>query len=268
MGDDYFRWEMSSIEIYPCFIDSYDVVTTLTQWLEVPTFLVGGFVRCQPVSSVVLVNNRAVIMRFYSGYSNGRVQAADSFVASQVFLAEPEISAAKWYTYYFGVNELNKSTNKKLRNSTGTPRTTHEKTKIKKKPHVFLIGDSIVQGQKTEFKQGIEERKILCRPKIRVPEAVHLLKALQCTEEDVVIQGVSKNVLKGVVYLDLRAHYTSEHDLFEKDVIHLNKVGQVRLGNLLTIATLGQTAALEEDKIFSVQNSASILKVHSEHQQG
>ncbi|KAF2344527.1 hypothetical protein FHG87_024715 [Trinorchestia longiramus] len=34
-------------------------------------------------------------MRFYSGYPNGRSQAANSFVALQVFLAEPEMSAAE-----------------------------------------------------------------------------------------------------------------------------------------------------------------------------
>ncbi|KAF2356499.1 Short-chain dehydrogenase/reductase SDR [Trinorchestia longiramus] len=34
-------------------------------------------------------------MRFYSGYPDGRGQAADSFVALQVFLAEPEMSAAE-----------------------------------------------------------------------------------------------------------------------------------------------------------------------------
>ncbi|KAF2343404.1 hypothetical protein FHG87_025840, partial [Trinorchestia longiramus] len=48
----------------------------------------------------------------------------------------------------------------------------------KKKPHVFLIGDSIIQGQETEFKRGLDEHKILCRPKIRLPEAVHLVDDL------------------------------------------------------------------------------------------
>ncbi|KAF2351265.1 hypothetical protein FHG87_017978 [Trinorchestia longiramus] len=72
------------------------------------------------------------------------------------------------YTQPAGILEpfcnLNKSTNKKMRNSTGTARTTNEKTKIKKKLHVFLIGDSIIQRQKTKFKQGVEDRKILGRP--------------------------------------------------------------------------------------------------------
>ncbi|KAF2364868.1 Endonuclease/exonuclease/phosphatase [Trinorchestia longiramus] len=70
------------------------------------------------------------------------------------------------------------------------------------------------------------------------------------------------------MYLDLMSHYTGHHDLFKKDGIHINEVGQARLGNLLTTAKLGQTATLEEDKIGSVQTSARILKVHLEHQQG
>ncbi|KAF2352766.1 hypothetical protein FHG87_016476, partial [Trinorchestia longiramus] len=43
---------------------------------------------------------------------------------------------------------VNKSNNKKLRNFTGTNHTTNKKIEIKNKPHVFLIGDSIIQGQK------------------------------------------------------------------------------------------------------------------------
>ncbi|KAF2369165.1 SGNH hydrolase-type esterase domain [Trinorchestia longiramus] len=223
------------------------------------------------------------------------------------------------------IRKLNKSTNIKLRNFDGKNRTTNEKTKNnKKKPHVFLIGDSIIQGQKTEFQQRLDKRKILCRSKIRVPEAVYLLEDLRCTKADVVIvlrgtqeleneppdeillqfealihkmknksrKAIKTSILlrikvmnlntqillinekikeicagKGVMYLDLMSHYTGHHDLFKKDANHLNKVGQARLGSLLTIATLGLTAILE-GKIGSVQNSTGILKIHSEHQQG
>ncbi|KAF2352730.1 SGNH hydrolase-type esterase domain [Trinorchestia longiramus] len=49
------------------------------------------------------------------------------------------------------------------------------------------IGNSIIQGQKTEFKRGLDEHKILCRPKIRLPEAVHLVEDLRCKKEDIVI---------------------------------------------------------------------------------
>ncbi|KAF2345848.1 hypothetical protein FHG87_023396, partial [Trinorchestia longiramus] len=49
------------------------------------------------------------------------------------------------------------------------------------------IGDSIIQGQKAEFKRGLDEHKILCRPKIRLPEAVHLVEDLRCKKDDIVI---------------------------------------------------------------------------------
>ncbi|KAF2353384.1 hypothetical protein FHG87_015858 [Trinorchestia longiramus] len=85
------------------------------------------------------------------------------------------------------IRKLNKITNINLQNFDGNERTTNEKTKHKKKPHVFLIWGSIIQGQKTEFKQGLDEHKILCRPKIRVPEVLHLVEDLRCTKEDIVI---------------------------------------------------------------------------------
>ncbi|KAF2347941.1 SGNH hydrolase-type esterase domain [Trinorchestia longiramus] len=85
------------------------------------------------------------------------------------------------------IRKLNKITNINLQNFDGNKRTTNEKTKNKKKPHVFLIGDSIIQGQKTEFKQGLDEHKILYLPKIRLPEAVNLVEDLRCTKEDIVI---------------------------------------------------------------------------------
>ncbi|KAF2350716.1 Endonuclease/exonuclease/phosphatase [Trinorchestia longiramus] len=77
-------------------------------------------------------------------------------------------------------------TNINLQNFDGNKRTTKEKTK-NRKHHVFLIGDSIIQGQKTEFKRGLDEHKIFCRPKIRLPEAVHLVEDLRCKKEDIVI---------------------------------------------------------------------------------
>ncbi|KAF2346913.1 hypothetical protein FHG87_022331 [Trinorchestia longiramus] len=69
------------------------------------------------------------------------------------------------------IRKANKITNMNLQNYDGNKRTTKEKTKNRKKRHVFLIGDSIIQGQKTEFKRGLDEHKIICRPKIRLPEA-------------------------------------------------------------------------------------------------
>ncbi|KAF2362379.1 SGNH hydrolase-type esterase domain [Trinorchestia longiramus] len=85
------------------------------------------------------------------------------------------------------IRKLNQITNINLQNFDRNKRTTNEKTKNKKKPRGFLIGDSIIKGPKTEFKQGLDEHKILCRPKIRVPEAVHLVEDLRCTKEDIVI---------------------------------------------------------------------------------
>ncbi|KAF2363953.1 GDSL lipase/esterase [Trinorchestia longiramus] len=183
--------------------------------------------------------------------------------------------------------------------------------------------NSIKQGQKTEFKRGLDEHKILCRAKIRLPEAVHLVEDLQCEKEDVVIvlcgtrelehktqdeislqfealihtvKNKSKNAIitsilprrndvnlnpqilitnekvkdicagKGVIYLDLMSHYTGQNYLFKKDGIHLNKVGQAKLGGLLTIATLELTTTLEH-KIGNIQNSTSILKRYPEQQQ-
>ncbi|KAF2345118.1 SGNH hydrolase-type esterase domain [Trinorchestia longiramus] len=84
------------------------------------------------------------------------------------------------------IRKANKITNINLQNYNENKRTTKKKTKNRKKRHVFLIGDSIIQGQKTEFKQGLDEHKILCRPKIRLPEAVHLVD-LRCKKEDIVI---------------------------------------------------------------------------------
>ncbi|KAF2351793.1 SGNH hydrolase-type esterase domain [Trinorchestia longiramus] len=222
------------------------------------------------------------------------------------------------------IRKSNKITNINMQNFDGNKCTTNEKTKNKKRPHVFLTGNSIIQGQKTEFKQGLDEHKILCRPKIRLPEAVHLAEDLRCRKEDTVIvicgtqelehetqdeiflqfkalihkvKNKSKNAIitsilprrkdvnlnpqilltnekvkeicagKGVMYLDLMSHYTGQNYLFKKDGIPLNKVGQAKLGSLLTISTLGLTATLE-DKIDNVQNSTGILKIYPEHQQG
>ncbi|KAF2343733.1 SGNH hydrolase-type esterase domain [Trinorchestia longiramus] len=85
------------------------------------------------------------------------------------------------------IRKANKITNINLQNYNENKRTTKKKTKNRKKRNVFLIGDSIIQGQKTEFKQGLDEHKILCRPKIRLPEAVHLVEDLRCKKEDIVI---------------------------------------------------------------------------------
>ncbi|KAF2367250.1 SGNH hydrolase-type esterase domain [Trinorchestia longiramus] len=85
------------------------------------------------------------------------------------------------------IRKANKITNINLQNFDGNKRTTKEKTKNRRKRHVFLIGDSFIQGQKTEFKRGLDEHKILCRPKIRLPEAVHLVEDLRCKKEDIVI---------------------------------------------------------------------------------
>ncbi|KAF2361681.1 SGNH hydrolase-type esterase domain [Trinorchestia longiramus] len=85
------------------------------------------------------------------------------------------------------IPKANKITNINLQNFDGNKRTTKEKTKNRKKRHVFLIGDSIIKGQKTEFKRGLNEHKILCRPKIQLPEAVHLVEDLRCKKEDIVI---------------------------------------------------------------------------------
>ncbi|KAF2360166.1 hypothetical protein FHG87_009082 [Trinorchestia longiramus] len=105
------------------------------------------------------------------------------------------------------IRKSNKITNINLQNFDGNKRTTNEKTKNKKKPHVFLIGDSIIQGQKTEFKQGLDEHKILCRPKIRLPEAVHLVEDLRCRKEDIVI------VLWGTRELEMRPKMKSSYNL-------------------------------------------------------
>ncbi|KAF2349840.1 hypothetical protein FHG87_019402 [Trinorchestia longiramus] len=85
------------------------------------------------------------------------------------------------------IRKANKITNINLQNYNENKRTTKKKTKNRKKRHVFLIGDSIIQGQKIEFKQGLDEHKILCRPKIRLSEAVHLVEDLRCKKEDIVI---------------------------------------------------------------------------------
>ncbi|KAF2348192.1 hypothetical protein FHG87_021051 [Trinorchestia longiramus] len=53
------------------------------------------------------------------------------------------------------IRKANKITNINLQNFGGNKRTTKEKTKNRKKRHLFLIGDSIIQGQKTEFKRGV-----------------------------------------------------------------------------------------------------------------
>ncbi|KAF2352851.1 SGNH hydrolase-type esterase domain [Trinorchestia longiramus] len=221
------------------------------------------------------------------------------------------------------IRKANKITNINLQNFDGNKLTTKEKTKNRKKRHVFLIGDSIIQGQKIEFKRGLDEHKILCRPIIRLPEAVHLVEDLRCKKEDTVIvlcgtrefehktqdkislqfealihtvKNKSKNAFittillrrndvnlnpqilptnekvkeicarKGVMYLDLMSNYTGQNDLFKKDGIHLNEVGQAKLGRLLTIATLELTTTLEH-KISNVQNSIGILKIYPEHQQ-
>ncbi|KAF2343862.1 SGNH hydrolase-type esterase domain [Trinorchestia longiramus] len=221
------------------------------------------------------------------------------------------------------IRKANKITNISLQNYNVNKRTTKKKTKNRKKRHVFLIGDSIIQGQKTEFKRGLDEHKILCRPKIRLPEAVHLVEDLQCKKGDIVIvlcgsrdlehktrdeislqlealihtlKNKSKNAIitsilpqrhdvnlnsqilltnekvkqicagKGVMYLDLMSHYTGQNYLYKKDGIHLNKVGQAKLGSLLTIATLELTTTLEQ-KIGNIQNSTSILKIYPEQQQ-
>ncbi|KAF2352397.1 GDSL lipase/esterase [Trinorchestia longiramus] len=215
------------------------------------------------------------------------------------------------------IRKANKISNINLENYDGNKRTTKEKTKNRKKRHVFLIGDSIIQGQKTEFKRGLDEHKILCRPKIRLPEAVHLVEDQRCKKEDIVIvlcgtrelehktqeeislqfealihtvKNKSKNAIitrilprrndvnlnsqillsnekvkeicggKGVMYLDLMSHYTGQNYLFKKDGIHLNKVGQTKLGSLLTIAMLELTTALEHKiaiKHGKEKNSAS-----------
>ncbi|KAF2349530.1 hypothetical protein FHG87_019713, partial [Trinorchestia longiramus] len=92
------------------------------------------------------------------------------------------------------IRKTNKITNTNLQNFDGNKRTTKKKTKNRKKRHVFLIGDSIIQGQKTEFKRGFDEHKILCCPKIRLPEAVHLVEDLLCKKQDIAIQhGKGKN---------------------------------------------------------------------------
>ncbi|KAF2343598.1 hypothetical protein FHG87_025646, partial [Trinorchestia longiramus] len=85
------------------------------------------------------------------------------------------------------IRKANKITNIHLQNYDESKRTTKKKTKNRKKRHVFLVGDSIIQGQKTEFKRGLDEHKILCRPKIRLPEAVHLVEDLRYKKEDIVI---------------------------------------------------------------------------------
>ncbi|KAF2344828.1 GDSL lipase/esterase, partial [Trinorchestia longiramus] len=85
------------------------------------------------------------------------------------------------------IRKANKITNITLQNFGRNKRTTMEKTKNRKKHHVFLIGDRIIQGQKTDFKRGLDKHKILCRPKIRLPEAVHLVEDLRCKKEDIVI---------------------------------------------------------------------------------
>ncbi|KAF2343463.1 hypothetical protein FHG87_025781, partial [Trinorchestia longiramus] len=76
------------------------------------------------------------------------------------------------------IRKANKITNINLQNYNENKRKTKEKNKNRKKRHVFLIGDSIIQGQKTELKWGLDKLKILCRPKIRLPEAVHLVEDL------------------------------------------------------------------------------------------
>ncbi|KAF2344356.1 GDSL lipase/esterase [Trinorchestia longiramus] len=221
------------------------------------------------------------------------------------------------------IRKANKITNINLQNYNENKRTTKKKTKNRKKRNVFLIGDSIIQGQKTEFKRGLDEHKILCRPKIRLPETVHLVEDLRCKKEDIVIvlcgtrelehktqdeisrqfetliyslKNKSKNAIitsilpqrhdvnlnskilltnekvkqicagKGVMYLDLMSHYTGQNYLYKEDGIHLNKVGQAKLGSLLTIATLELTTTLEQ-KIGNIQNSTSILKIYPEQQQ-
>ncbi|KAF2347799.1 hypothetical protein FHG87_021444 [Trinorchestia longiramus] len=97
----------------------------------------------------------------------------------------------QYYTQPAGIFEpirkSNKITNINQQNSDGNKRTTNEKTKNKKKRQVFLIGDSIIHGQKIAFKRGLDEHKILCRPKIRVPEAVHLVEDLRCRKKDIVM---------------------------------------------------------------------------------
>ncbi|KAF2346826.1 hypothetical protein FHG87_022418 [Trinorchestia longiramus] len=85
------------------------------------------------------------------------------------------------------IRKANKITNINLQNYDDNKRTTKKKTTNRKKRHVFLIGDSIIQGQKTEFKRRLDEHKILCRPKIRLPEAFHLVEDLRCKKEDIVI---------------------------------------------------------------------------------
>ncbi|KAF2360495.1 GDSL lipase/esterase [Trinorchestia longiramus] len=221
------------------------------------------------------------------------------------------------------IRKANKITYINLQNYDENKRTTKKKAKNRKKRHVFLIGDKIIQGQKTQFKRGLDGHKILCRPKIRLPKAVHLVEDLRCKKEDIVIvlcgtrelehkardeiflqfealihtlKNKSKNAIitsilprrndvnlnsqilltnekvkqicagKGVMYLDLMSHYTGQNYLHKKDGIHLNKVGQAKLGSLLTIATLELTTTLEQ-KIGNIQNSTRILKIYPEQQQ-
>ncbi|KAF2360140.1 SGNH hydrolase-type esterase domain [Trinorchestia longiramus] len=85
------------------------------------------------------------------------------------------------------IRKANKITKINLQNFDGNKRTTKEKTKNRKKRHVFLIGDSFIQGQKTEFKRGLDEHKIFCRLKIRLPEAVHLVEDLRCKKDIVIV---------------------------------------------------------------------------------
>ncbi|KAF2359545.1 SGNH hydrolase-type esterase domain, partial [Trinorchestia longiramus] len=85
------------------------------------------------------------------------------------------------------IRKANKITNINQQNYNENKRTTKKITKNRKKCRVFLIGDSIIQGQKTEFKRGLDEHKILCRPKIRLPEKVRLVEDLRCKKEDIVI---------------------------------------------------------------------------------
>ncbi|KAF2346359.1 hypothetical protein FHG87_022885 [Trinorchestia longiramus] len=85
------------------------------------------------------------------------------------------------------IRKANKITNINLQNYNENKRTIKKIINNRKKRHVFLIEDSIIQGQKTEFKRGLDDHKILCRPKIRLPEAVHLVKDLRCKKEDIVI---------------------------------------------------------------------------------
>ncbi|KAF2353586.1 hypothetical protein FHG87_015655 [Trinorchestia longiramus] len=65
--------------------------------------------------------------------------------------------------------------------------------------------NSIIQGQKTEFKWGSEKRKMLCRPKIRDTKAVNSLEDLRCTKENHVNKPTSQNnIIDLVMTPDLR----------------------------------------------------------------